>query len=139
MYNLSAICKAANTLIKKGYTPSDAFKQAWKLAKKIVSKVSGVSFGKRPAALERLTHYRPEQISVQLAREENNPFDGNAIAVIATVEGKGSYCVGYVPSEMTSVLASIIDKGITVKAKIDKIVGGWFEGQNYGMRITVAI
>lgn len=139
MYNLSNICKAANELVKRGLTKSEAFKKAWMLAKNVVSKVSGVTFGKRNKALERLTHYRPEQISVHLVREDGNPYDSNAISVIAAVEGKGSYCVGYVPAETTSVLASIIDMGVTVKATLNKIVGGWFEGQNYGMRIGLAI
>lgn len=139
MYNLSAICKAANELVKKGYSKSESFKKAWEFAKNVVSKVSGVTFGKRAAALERLTHYKPEQISVQLIREENNQFDNNAIAVMATVEGKGSYVVGYVPAEVAKILSSIIDKGVAVKATLNKIVGGWFEGQNYGMRIALAI
>lgn len=139
MYNKSNICKAANELTKRGYSKSEAFKRAWELAKNVISKVAGVSFGKRPAALERLTHYKPEQISVKLERETFNSFDGNAIAVIAAVEGKGSYCVGYIPSEISKVLAPVMDKGAAVRAKLEKIVGGWFEGQSYGMRIAFAI
>ena len=137
MYNLSNICKAANELTKKGFTKSDAFRQAWMLAKNIISKVSGVSFGKRSAALERLTHYSPEQISVQLLREDNQ-YDGNAVAVIAAVEGKGSYCVGYVPATLSRMLAAVMDAGAVVKAKFNAIVGGC-DGLNYGMRIALAI
>lgn len=138
MYNLSNICKAANELVKKGFTKSEAFKKAWTLAKSVISKVVGVSFGKRPAALERLTHYRPEQISVQLVRENGNQYDSSAIAVMAAVEGRGSYVIGYIPAELSKLLAPIIDKGASVKAKFNAIVGGW-DGLNYGMRIALAI
>lgn len=138
MYNKSNICKAANELVKKGFTKSEAFRKAWTLAKSVISKVAGVSFGKRPAALERLTHYRPEQISVQLVRESGNQYDNSAIAVMAAVEGKGSYCVGYVPAELSKMLAPVIDKGAAVKANFNAIVGGW-DGLSYGMRIALAI
>ena len=138
MYNLSNICKAANELTKKGFTKSEAFKKAWALAKSVVSKVAGVSFGKRPVALERLTHYNPEQISVQLVRENANQYDSSAIAVMAAVDGKGAYCVGYVPAKLSKLLSPIIDKGAAVKAKFNAIVGGR-DGLNYGMRIALAI
>lgn len=40
MYNLSAICKAANELVKKGYSKSESFKKAWVFAKNVISKNS---------------------------------------------------------------------------------------------------
>jgi len=138
-YNKSDICKAANELVNKGHGRPDAFRQAWALAKNIISSVAGVSFGKRPAALAKLSSYRPEQINVQLVRDSGNGYDGSAIAVIVTVEGKGAYQVGYVPAKISKVLAPIMDMGAVVRATFKSVVGGWLEGQKYGMRIALAI
>ncbi|MDR1206747.1 MAG: hypothetical protein LBL26_14905 [Peptococcaceae bacterium] len=102
MYNKSTICRTANTLIKEGHSRSDAFRLAWRLAKGTEVKVAGVSFGKRPAALERLTHYGPEEIRLNLVREEN-PYDSGAVMVIASVAGKGSYCIGYIPRTLAGM------------------------------------
>jgi hypothetical protein len=122
-------------LIKEGHSRSEAFRLAWQLAKGTEVKVAGVSFGKRPAALERLTHYGPEEIRLTLIREEN-PYDGNAVMVIASVEGKGSYCIGYIPRSLTSFINPLAD---AAKVCGHQIVGGWQHGLNYGMRLRLAV
>ena len=139
MINKSNICKAANGLVGRGYSRREAFRQAWALAKEVITKVAGVSFGSRPVALKRLAGYRPERISVKLIREEGNVHSASAVAVIATVEGKGSYRVGYIPAETARVLSQVMDKGAAVKAAFKAVTGGWFAGQSYGMRIAVGI
>ena len=65
--------------------------KAWALVKmpQVITKAAGVTYGKRQKALEHLARYAPEQISIRLERERNNEFDYNAVAVIATVQGKG--------------------------------------------------
>jgi HIRAN domain. len=110
-YNKSAICKTANTLRKQGLTASESFRKAWELAKNIITKVTGVTFGKRPAALARLTRYAKEQIGVKLVRDCGNSFDRSAIAVMAVVEGKGSYQVGYLSSDLSKSLSAVMDMG----------------------------
>ena len=139
MFNKSNICKAANGLVGRGYNRGEAFRQAWALAKEVITKVAGVSFGSRPIALKRLAGYKPERISVNLIREEGNIHSAAAIAVVAAVEGKGSYCVGYVPEVTARLLAKVMDKGAAVKAAFKAVTGGWFDGQSYGMRIAVGI
>lgn len=98
----SKVLTIANKLVKEGYNRANAMVKAWILAKMPVveTKVSGVTYGKRQTAIEHLTYYKPEQIRIILKRDKQNQHDHNAIAVIAAVEGKGSYCVGYLPKPL---------------------------------------
>jgi hypothetical protein len=136
MYNKSTICQTANRLTKEGHSRSESFKLAWTLAKNPEVKVAGVSFGKRPLALERLTHYCPEQIHLNLTREEWNPYDNSAVMVIASVEGKGSYCIGYLPKDLAKLLSPLTD---AVKVCGHQIVGGWQYGLNFGLKLKLAV
>lgn len=96
----------ANRLKKMGMTLSAAFKKAWELVKgkTIITKVKGVTFGNGQRILERLTHYRPEDIIVELEREPYNLYDGNAVAVNVGVVGKGIVKAGYLPSQLAKVV-----------------------------------
>lgn len=83
MLNRSIICKVANKLRKSGYTLSQAFRMAWKLAKgKASVKVAGVTKERRQEAIEYLSRYNPETVSLVLNRESDNQYDSNAIAVL---------------------------------------------------------
>lgn len=137
--NRSIICRTANHLTATGMNRSDAFKAAWMMAKKGgVSKVAGVTHSNRQQLISRLTTYQPEQITVTLRRDKENIFDPNAIAVVAAVEGKGSAVVGYIPALTAIKLARLMDVGITVKAMLEGVVGG-YEGLTFGLRLRVAI
>ena len=97
MYNLSIICKTADSLRKSGYTLSQAFKMAWKLAKgTAVTKVAGVSLEQRQKAIEHLRRYSPDTVRVSLTREAGNIYDKNAIAVYASVNSGKAYKMGYI-------------------------------------------
>jgi hypothetical protein len=98
------------------------------------SPVAGVSFGKRPLALERLTFYRKEDISITLERETDNPYDPSAVQVWASVAGKGRYCVGHIPATLSRLIAPLLT---TVTATMKGIVGGY--ALNYGMRLQLAV
>jgi hypothetical protein len=135
----SNICRTANYLVKQGHSRSEAFRLAWVLAKGTTTAVAGVSFGKRPRALERLTTYRKEEISINLEREEQNPYDASAVQVWASVEGKGRYCMGYIPKAAAPIMAAVMEAGTPIRSTLGGIVGGWKPGQNLGMRITLAI
>ena len=74
-------------MVGRGYSRGEAFWQAWALAKEVITKVAGVSFGSRPVALKRLSSYKPERISINLIREGGNVHSASVIAVIVTVEG----------------------------------------------------
>ena len=106
--NRSTICRTANHLASTGMTRSDAFKAAWLMAKKgSISKVAGVTHSNRQQLIGRLTSYQPEQITITLRRDTANIFDPNAIAVVATVEGKGSAVIGYIPALAALKLAKL--------------------------------
>lgn len=137
--NRKELFKTANYLVGQGMSRSEAMKEAWRLAKAtVVEKVAGVTHGKRQVALEHLTRYQPEQISVALQHETTNTVDANAVAVIVTVVGRGAYQVGYLPAGTAAVLAPLLVRGVPVKAKFERIVGGYL-GKSYGMRLRLAV
>jgi hypothetical protein len=138
-YNLKAICRAANILAQR-MSRSQAFKTAWSMAKgQDVAKVAGVQFGRRQAAIAHLAHYPAEVVSFHLIRESGNRYDVNAVAVTAEVAGRGQYKVGYLESGTAARIAPIIDRGIRLKAGLKSIVGGFYEGLSFGLRLQVAI
>ncbi|PRS35506.1 hypothetical protein C6Y02_17455 [Bacillus sp. NMCC4] len=71
----------------------------------VISKVTGVSFGKRQTALNHLQHYDRRRIKVTLQHEPTNPYDQNAIAVIVTVIGKECYQIGYIKKAFAEIYA----------------------------------
>ena len=95
----SKVCIIANKLTKQGLNRSQAFIRAWQFikAETLETKIAGVTAGRRQEALANLTKYNAELISIDLERDSTNEYDGNAIKVIITVHGKGSYCIGFVP------------------------------------------
>ena len=103
-----------------------------------ISKMAGVTHNNRQQLIGRLTTYQPEEITVSLRRDKANIFDPNAIAVVASVEGKGSAVIGFIPALAALKLARLMDVGITVKAMLAGIVGGC-NGLSYGIRLKVAI
>ena len=140
MYN-PAERSSAYTLTKNGYNRSQAFKKAWQLVKTAVveTKVAGVTVGKRQTALENLTKYDSELISVDLERDSANEYDRNAIRVIATVRGKGSYCIGYVPKTLAALIAPLIDANRAVRATYRGVRGKYHSYQNYGLVVGLRI
>jgi hypothetical protein len=138
-YSMSTICRVAN-ILAHSMTRSQAFKISWSMAKgRNIEKVKGVQFGNRQAAIAHLTHYSADAISISLIRESGNRYDTNAIAVSAEVSGHGSYKMGYLESRCAALVAPIMDKGISLKAGLKSIVGGFCEGMSYGLRLQVAI
>jgi len=137
----SKVCVIANRLIKQGKTRSAAFIKAWQIVKTetIETKIAGVTFGNRQAALKRLAQYNSELISINLERETTNEHDNNAIAVIATVTGKGSYTMGYLPRTLSAIIAPLIDYGKAVTATFKEVVGKYHNYHNYGLAVSVSI
>ena len=132
-------CRTVNYLAATGMTRSDAFKAAWLMAKKGgISKVTGVTHSSRQQLIGRLTTYQPEEITVSLRRDKANIFDPNAIAVVTTVEGKGSAVIGFIPALAALKLARLMDVGITLKAMLAGIVGG-YDGLSYGIRLEAGL
>lgn len=117
------ICRMANNLIKEGYSRKSAMVHAWILVKleQVRIRVSGVTRGMRQKALEHLRRYKAEDISIQLVHESSNPYDRNAVQVIATVKNKGSYCMGYLPRQLAAFIAPLLACGDNVTALYSKV------------------
>jgi hypothetical protein len=77
---------------------------------------------------------------VTLEREPNNQYDINAIKVIVGVEwSKTKYFIGYIPRDLATILADIIDNTdyiIEIKSLI--VVGSSLHG-NYGVRLKYSL
>lgn len=139
MFNRSIICKTANKIRKDGYTLSQAFRMAWKLAKaKAVVKVAGVSVGNRQKAIEHLSKYALGSIEVTLTRENANTYDSNAIAVNVSVNGSKAVKVGYIPASVASLLSTVIDTITSIKASIKAITGGYYEDMYSGLKLSLS-
>ena len=137
----SKVMTIANRLVKQGYNRANAMVKAWVLVKlpNICTKVAGVTYGKRQQAIEHLTHYRPEHIRISLYRDNANAYDRNAVAVIATVKGKGSYTMGYLPKALAAFIAPLMDAGRTITSRLASIRGTNEPYLNYGLGIEVRI
>lgn len=135
----SVIMRNANNLVKQGYTRSEAMKRAWALAKlpEISVKVKGTaSAGNRQKALEHLTHYKPEEVMFRIAADTKNAYDSNAVAVIASVKGKGSFLIGYLPKELAADVSPMLRAGITAMTT-GAVTGGYAPYMNYGARVNL--
>jgi hypothetical protein len=109
---------------------SDAFIQAWAIVKAgtIELAVKGVSFGARQEALRRLASYSPSDIKAFIVPETSNPVDHKAAAVMVGVQnGKGLFCLGYLPAEYAPAAPSL-------KASALRILNG----DIMGARISLA-
>ncbi len=138
-YNLRNICKMSNRLVKEGLKRSEAFRRAWRAAKQgLIARVAGVTHGNSQKLLEYLDNCQKEKINVSLYRDSANPFDDHAVAVIAGVAGCGRWRVGYLPRSSATVIADLMDKGVSFASWLQGIVGG-YNGQFYGMRIRIQV
>ena len=135
----SNVMLIANNLVKQGLSRSQAMVQAWIIVKlqKIDIRVAGVSFGKRQEAIEHLTQYKAADIRVQLVRDIKNQYDHNAVAVVATVRGKGSFCMGYLPRAAAASIAPIMDKRRSVYSRLKGILG--FGDSMKGLSIQIQV
>ena len=135
----SKVMTIANRLVAQGWGRATAMIRAWALAKlpAIATKVAGVTFGNRQKALEHLSTYAPQAISIRLEREADNAADRNAVAVWAAVEGKGSYHMGYIPRALAAFIAPLLDAGKAVGSAYRGVTGGWDAYVNYGLALEV--
>lgn len=136
-----AVCTIANNLKKSGYTLSQAFKRAWRKVKSnITFRAAGVTYNQRQEQLKYLAEFQQKDISIRLIREQNNPYDSNAIRIeVNLLPTEESTIIGYVPKGLAGELARAIDKGITVTAAFLGIIGGYSYKETYGALLNVTI
>lgn len=137
----SRVMSTANRLVKQGYSRAAAMVKAWVLVKLplVETKVAGTSFGNRQTAIDHLSRYKVEDISITLHRDYKNTADKQAVAVIATVKGKGSYCMGYLPKALASLLSPLMDVGINIASCYKEIKGKYRPKMNYGLVVGIKI
>lgn len=140
------VCVIANRIKKSGMTLSQAFKQAWAMAKKImdrgiVTPVNGTMAGNRQRILEYFCKMGEKNCTLSLMREDKNEYDPNAVAVkmhCACTDGKNRVAsIGYLPKDMAFYMAAVIDAGIEVTIALKGIYGG-IGGKNFGVRGVVS-
>ncbi len=133
----SYVFKRAWKLFKKQgakymYTFATCLKLAWRIvrgyARLNFSKVRGVSFKNidgisRQSVIAALSKYATEEISLYFEREPDNPYDPNAIKIMAKVAGKGSAQIGYVAKELAEDLAVEMDLNRKVVVILEEITG----------------
>lgn len=137
--NRSLIFRNANKLVKQGFTRSEAMREAWRLAKlpEISVKVKGTAAtAKRQEALEHLTRYSPELVTFRVAAEPTNPADSNAVGVIATVKGKGSFLIGYLARELAANISRLLRVGVALISS-GMVTGGYSPYMNFGAVVNL--
>ena len=137
--NRSIIFSNANKLVKQGYSRSEALREAWRLAKlpEISVKVKGTAATEqRQEALAHLTQYSPELVSFRVAGEPANRYDPNAVAVIASVKGKGSFLIGYLARELAANISTLLRAGLALLSS-GAVTGGYAPYMNYGARVSL--
>jgi hypothetical protein len=110
-----------------------AFVMAWAIVKAggLELTVRGVTFGNRQEALRRLASYNPADVREWLVPEPENPADPAAVAVMVGVRyGRGLYRLGYVPHELTGIVAALPPRPRTVRV---------INGVAYGARLALAV
>jgi guanyl-specific ribonuclease Sa len=109
----------------------DAFVRAWQILKAggLELAVRGVSFGNRQEALKRLAAYAPDQVRAFVVPEPENAADRKAARVMVGVQnGRGLYCLGYLPSEYAPAVGGFKVAGLRV-----------LEGDIRGARLALAV
>lgn len=91
------------------------------------TKVSGVTYGERQSYIASLRV--GDQLSMR--RERQNQYDQNAIALYDSSDRH----LGYVPKDLASKLAPIMDLGERLEAVVMSITGG--NGYSYGLNIKI--
>ena len=109
----------------------EAFVRAWAIVKAggLELAVKGTSFGNRQEALRRLATYAPDQVRAFVVPEPENAADHKAARVMVGVQnGRGLYCLGYLPADFAPAAASLKAKGLRV-----------LDGDIRGARLALAV
>lgn len=108
-------------------TMSDAFMIAWKRYKcqlqVFKSRVAGVSYGFGQEVLNEMKDLHREQVKLAFYQEPQNPYDRNAVAVIAIINECRTAKIGYVPKHTVKQINESIENGRRILAWYDSVSG----------------
>ena len=95
------------------------------------TKIAGVTFpNDKGVNIQTILPTLTEESDLILSRDKNNPYDENAIKVIADYTH-----IGYIKAELAAELAPIMDSGKTVHVELLEVTGGG--DKKYGCNIRV--
>jgi len=131
----------ANRLNKTIKNLSASFKRAWSIVKgkRLICKLSGVTFGNRQLALRKLEEHKrnSSDIKVNVKREQSNKFDENALIVEVSVNNSRAYQLGYLPKDIAKYLSPVIASVGELNASFIEVVGGYTDKPTRGCKIAI--
>lgn len=135
------VATLANRINKKAHDLSASFTRAWQIVKGRIylTKVAGVTFGNRQKVLKHLAGYVPTAADVTLVREADNQYDSDAVAVHVGVSGSRQVPLGYLPKELASPIAALMDKGLELTARLKSVTGGYGDRPTFGALIEIEL
>lgn len=135
------VCTMANELKKSGYSLSQAFRKAWKRVKlSMTIRAAGTMAENRQERLKFLQQFPVDALHVTLERETNNSFDGNAIKIVIHILPiHRKTVIGYIPRELAKELVRVLDKGVSMKATLIQVIGGYSYKESLGALINIAV
>ncbi len=134
-----SVTTIANRINGKIHDLAAAFRRAWQIVKgrELISKISGVTYGTRQRALQRLEKYNRGIVSIALEREAGNEYDANAVKVMVSVGSGNKYHLGFIPHDIAALLAPLMDKGVELAAKFKGVTGGYESRETRGALIAI--
>lgn len=89
----------------------------------VYTKVRGTTYGDRQDTLRKLALFESKNVGLRLIRQPENPYDHNAILVVASIQGFEEKDVGYLSKEISNWLGPYMDQGRNVVALFSEITG----------------
>lgn len=79
-------------------------------------------------------------MQAELVRNPENRFDKNAIQIVVHLRSiNRKTVIGYVPRELASSLAAVLDAGLQIRAELLQIMGGYSYKESYGCLLSIGI
>ena len=109
------------------------------LDREVLARVAGVTFEGRQEYLAAMG----TQTEIKLERDRRNPYDFNAVKVLADLGGaEGWVHVGFIPSTMSKLVAKSVDNGVKLSATVHRLSGGMVDVEtgnnlNFGLEIKI--
>ena len=116
---------------------SQVKRDALGLDREVLARVAGVTFEGRQ---DHLAVMGPGT-GVKLERDRRNPYDFNAVKVLAHL-GSDWVHVGFIPSTMSKLVSKSLDNGVKLSAAVHRLSGGMVDAQtgnnlNFGLEIKI--
>ena len=116
---------------------SQVKRDALGLDREVIARVAGVTFEGRQ---DHLAEMGP-RTGVKLERDRRNPYDFNAVKVLARLDSDWVH-VGFIPSTMSKLVSKSIDNGVQLSAAVHRLSGGMVDAQtgnslNFGLEIRI--